>query len=443
MKWFQVPVEGSAPPVRILHTATILNKSDNINEIGRIVIYGGKTANGNNQFTDLAFMSIGSGAIDELAKPQNETSVNKLNKLLVGNKNPIQQPWTPPHQQQQQQQQNQTSFQQKAFRKTYSKLPLYTGSLLYHWENSTPEGTLPGNKLNHSLTAINYGSHKGRIILIGGIDINSIYSNNSNGNIDIYDPNSNTYTLSNDIYLLDCDSLYWLKVKTITGNPPSPRHSHYVCQIASESILLFGGIGESNKIFNDLYLLNLSSQNVLKWNQPNVTGTQPDLKNQNYRVCFCSGYLWVITTTSTSTSTSPLSNSLESIPAPSSSSSSQHVEMFRLDVGSFKWSTVQFNGHVPNFGGSKGDCSIITSYAHFLIVLVDNQLYFFDTLSFEWSELEVEGDLPIKRKFHSISVVGSLLLVLGGQSEMPLSTVMVRDVEAIDLKAFFNKKIKH
>eukprot|EP01133_Synstelium_polycarpum_P016926 gene16926-20134_t len=244
MSWYQVNVEGSQPQVRVSHTATILHRAGSegcsVNEIGRVVVYGGKSTAGSpgGQFTDLAFMSVGVGCTDEIAKPQSRASQAKLNKLLGGaggnsllangasNHNggvasliPAMGSTTiatttsnitntantsPPL----------SSFQAVTKRKSYSKLPLYSGSVLYHWENSATDGTSPGTRTNHSLVAINAGTHKGNIVLYGGVD--------GEGTL-----------VSDDLFILDTESLWWERVRPL-GLSPGPRHSHYSCQISPE-----------------------------------------------------------------------------------------------------------------------------------------------------------------------------------------------------------------
>ncbi|KAF2074046.1 hypothetical protein CYY_004660 [Polysphondylium violaceum] len=442
MKWYQTNIEGSIPTVRTSHTSTILNKIDATSSHSCIVIYGGKTQKQTNLvYTDLAFLSVGSGVSvnEEIAKPQNQTSMGKLNKILGSGASsvpsvPVQPPptqrqpitiggdrnnsntassFTPPAIQKQSPSSSSSSSSASSSsspssssqsRKTYSKLPVYSGSVIYNWENSTSEGDVPGNRFNHSLTALNSGSYKGKIILIGGVINNS---NNSNNNL-----RNELDTINNDIFLLDCDTNYWVKIQAI-GIYPEARHSHYVCQISNETILLFGGINDSNQVLNDTHLLNLSNQNTIRWTQPNSMNNAPDLKGKEYKVCFCSGAIYVI-----------ISNS---------------NEMYKLDTSTFKWSQVCFVGTLPKF---QMEWSSITSYLHYLVFLIENEIYFFDTIGLEWTELDVDGDRPTKRKGHSINVVGSILVVIGGQCEFPLSTIMARDIEVIDLTLFFYKKKK-
>ncbi|EGC37235.1 hypothetical protein DICPUDRAFT_30610 [Dictyostelium purpureum] len=389
MKWHQLNIEGSIPPARI-------SASSSINDIGTIVFYGGGSPSSTNNYTDLAFMSVGVGVTDEIAKPQNTTSMGKLNKILGSNisKNCQQ------LQQQQQQIQQGFSKQNGASRKTYSKLPQYSGSTIFHWENSVCEYAAnenPGNRVNHSLTSINSGGYKGKILLIGG---------------QLFD-NCNNISLSNDIYLLDCESLLWVKCPS-TGTSPSPRHSHFVHQISSDTLLLYGGIGDSNQILNDVYLLNLSNQNTLRWSQVNVFGTVFSFKDKNYKVCVCNGFLWVII--------------------------SEGLEMYKLDLSTYRWSAVQYHGSFPRFQSeytSIGGC-----FGSIILLLVENDIFFFDTNPTElvWGELEVQGEKPMKRKFHSVSMVDSMLILVGGQYELPLSTISTRDIEMIDLKPLFIKK---
>ncbi|KAN0024901.1 hypothetical protein ACTFIV_009310 [Dictyostelium citrinum] len=464
MKWYQLNIEGSQPPVRISHSSTILiSKQDgascsnyNVNDLGTIAFFGGGSSNSSNGYTDLAFLSVGGGVTDEIARPQNTQSIGKLNKILGSNvnnsaangstvnsnnnnNNIIQKTLgfsknittttstttttttttsTTTTSSNNSNNNNNNCNNSAQIRKTYSKLPQYTGPTIYHWENSTCDGDIPSNRINHSLTALN-GNYKGKLLLIGGMIVgdssNNNYSNGSNNRGGNSNSNSNIgISLSNDIYLLDCESLFWVKCQA-SGNQPKPRHSHFVHQISNDTILLFGGIGENGQIYSDVHLLNLSNQNTLKWTQPNVFGTIFNLKDKDYKVCFSNGFLWIII--------------------------SECMEMYKMDINTFRWSPVIYNGNFPH-GGFLSEYTLIGGcFGNIILLLVENEIFFFDTVSLEWGELEVDGgERPMKRKYHSISVIDTMLIVVGGQTELPLSTISTRDIEMIDLRPLFLKK---
>ncbi|EFA82776.1 hypothetical protein PPL_04471 [Heterostelium album PN500] len=427
--WYQVNVEGCQPQVRVSHGSTILHQSsENSGEIGRVVLYGGK--NNTTCKPELSFISIGIGCTEDIAKPQSKQSLGKLSKLLGGsaasiaqstnshitnssstttttnsqtyvnnhnaqynhfsniNNNNNNSSSSNHHQQQQQPQQSFSIQQQSKPRKTYSKLPIYSGSVIFHSENASTNGSGPGLRLNHSMVAINSGMHKGKIILFGGTD--------EDGNINC----------SDDLFILDSEQLWWERVRPTGTHLPASRHSHFSFQISNDSVIIFSGIDINNQVLNDIHILTLTSQNLLKWSQPNISGLTPDLKNKNFKVGYSNNSIWVIQTDGI---------------------------LYRFDIVNFKWNIVQYKGKSPIVDDRIISC---TSYANYLVFLVDNEIYFFDTIQLEWLGSSIDGDLPFKRRGHSITMVGSMLVVVGGQCEYPLSTVLTKDIEIIDLKPF-------
>ncbi|EGG22562.1 hypothetical protein DFA_04692 [Cavenderia fasciculata] len=379
--WYQVTVEGGQPQSRINHASTFLHKQSlangscpsTANEIGRVVVYGGRSSpNSPNTppLSDLAFMSIGIGCTDEIAKPQNKHSQNKLNKLLGGNNNNnnnnsnssagassssslIQNnninsslPNPNPNPSSLTSTSSTSSFTSSSTsssaastsfstlkRKTYSKLPVYNGNILYHWENSLAHGEEnsgvgsprgPSDRMNHSLLALNLGTHKGKIIMFGGVD--------------------SAGTCYNDLYILDAEMLWWENIKNAIGStPPSPRHSHYSCQISNDTILIYGGINENKEYLNDIYTCSLTNQNLLKWNQIYSTGSIPKLK-ENDQIIYCSNALWVV---------------------------KDDGDIYKMDIANFRWNAVSYKGTSPVLDNGY---TSITSYATYLIILVESEL---------------------------------------------------------------------
>jgi len=58
---------------------------------------------------------------------------------------------------------------------------------------------------------------------------------------------------------------------TPTGTPPEPRHGH-IAVAAFNNIIIFGGRGNDNKIYNDIFILDTAHQ---KWIKPKVGGDIP------------------------------------------------------------------------------------------------------------------------------------------------------------------------
>eukprot|EP01097_Dermamoeba_algensis_P005731 TRINITY_DN3627_c0_g1_i1.p1 TRINITY_DN3627_c0_g1~~TRINITY_DN3627_c0_g1_i1.p1 ORF type:complete len:732 (+),score=161.29 TRINITY_DN3627_c0_g1_i1:33-2198(+) len=77
--------------------------------------------------------------------------------------------------------------------------------------------------------------------------------------------------LLNELIVLRCDTaLAWEKPQ-VKGNGPSPRAFHS-SSVFGKRIIIFGGIGEKKKYFNDVFVFDTDS---MGWQQPEVTGEVP------------------------------------------------------------------------------------------------------------------------------------------------------------------------
>lgn len=103
-----------------------------------------------------------------------------------------------------------------------------------------------------------------KIILFGGI---SFPDNNINDD-------ENRINLSNAVATIKINNDYgfqWCGKIITNGRAPAPRTGQTMCAIDNHRILIFGGIGESQK-FNDLWICDLS---IKKWEMVYYTGIAP------------------------------------------------------------------------------------------------------------------------------------------------------------------------
>ena len=72
---------------------------------------------------------------------------------------------------------------------------------------------------------------------------------------------------SNDVYTLKLSpkSTQWVK-HALNKDLPLPRCHHSACEISKGQMLIFGGLYESNKRFNDTYILKTGQP--MQWSQP-------------------------------------------------------------------------------------------------------------------------------------------------------------------------------
>lgn len=86
-------------------------------------------------------------------------------------------------------------------------------------------------------------------------------------------------SLSNDIFILDIDSMTWTRVSIVSGVVPALRDSHS-CAEVRDLFYIFGGQGQDEKLLNDLFLLEIQqlldeSRYIAKWRALQVSGALP------------------------------------------------------------------------------------------------------------------------------------------------------------------------
>ena len=100
-----------------------------------------------------------------------------------------------------------------------------------------------------------------------------------------------------DIYFLDLRNNHWYKAES-QGQEPSLRDSQSCTQI-NNSCYIFGGQGENDKLFNDLYVLNFDicesdKKFTSKWNIEDVQGKRPPARTSHSATAFRNQFLFII-----------------------------------------------------------------------------------------------------------------------------------------------------
>lgn len=72
------------------------------------------------------------------------------------------------------------------------------------------------------------------------------------------------FTSSNDVWVLEVTSMIWKKQSTTTPRPP-PRYGHSQIVIDEMHILVVGGCGGPNMLFNDIWLLTMTDDPNKLW----------------------------------------------------------------------------------------------------------------------------------------------------------------------------------
>ncbi|CAI5460897.1 unnamed protein product, partial [Closterium sp. Yama58-4] len=113
------------------------------------------------------------------------------------------------------------------------------------WARVATTGTAPSPRDSHSCCA--WGN---QLIVFGGEDSRNCYLS--------------------DVFVLDTSSLVWREVRA-RGQKPLPRAGH-VAVTAGRYMVVFGGFTDERRLFNDLHVLDLSSEH---WQQYTPTGDVP------------------------------------------------------------------------------------------------------------------------------------------------------------------------
>lgn len=99
----------------------------------------------------------------------------------------------------------------------------------------------PPPKAGHSATI-----HRNKMIVFGGYQINNEINSNSN-----------------DVWCLELDTFTWTKPEVSNIKPP-PRYGQFQFILDDNNLLLIGGCGGPNNMFNDAWVLNMCG-NVWQW----------------------------------------------------------------------------------------------------------------------------------------------------------------------------------
>lgn len=83
-----------------------------------------------------------------------------------------------------------------------------------------------------------------------------------------YQKNDANPTCSNDVWCLNLLTLVWTKPKLSALKPPA-RYGQFQIAIDNFTLLILGGCGGPNNMFNDAWVLNFS-EDTWKWKTVNI-----------------------------------------------------------------------------------------------------------------------------------------------------------------------------
>jgi len=212
-----------------------------------------------------------------------------------------------------------------------------------------------------------------------------------------YYKGDSAFEYSNDVYVLDVESLTWQRV-TCSGEVPEPRYGHSAVLVGSRMFVM-GGKGSQGRLFRDMYFLDLIDW---KWVPVNATTAGPTPRFEHATLLVgrkivlhggwdgntrCMGDTWVFDT-ATFTWIQPRISGLP--PSP------RHGHTLNLLP----------DGRIVCFGGAGVDNMGVPLYYDDFRQL--------DPEKMQWSKVRSSGMLPSARMGHTCVLLGNRLVLFGG-----------------------------
>ena len=203
-----------------------------------------------------------------------------------------------------------------------------------------------------------------------------------------------------ELWYINTDRMYW-ELLSIPGGPTA-RDGHSACYCSTfQCYVVFGGRSGERKRLNDIYVLDMSSENRSEWawSKPNVEGNPPSPREHAHMS------MW----------------GDQVVVFGGSSSGARLNDFFVFDLETSTWSAPAISGNVP---GPRQNVAAFASDTHFFIHggksnFILNDMFVLDLNTFVWSELTTAGRVPPPRFNHSMLVVdGKHVYVFGGCDEL-------------------------
>lgn len=110
---------------------------------------------------------------------------------------------------------------------------------------------IPTPRAGHSLVYFPKSGNNGCFYMFGGGNFNQFF---------------------NDMFIFDIASRSWLLSQVSGEHPPAPRAGHSATRIDESHFCVIGG-GDSNNVYNDIYLCNIERH---CWIKVHAAGLQPE-----------------------------------------------------------------------------------------------------------------------------------------------------------------------
>ncbi|KAG1260326.1 hypothetical protein G6F68_007517 [Rhizopus microsporus] len=194
----------------------------------------------------------------------------------------------------------------------------------------------------------------------------------------------------NDVYILNIDTLTWIKPK-VEGEPPSPRRAHTTC-LWNQKIIVTGG-GDGARALADVHALDISDPHALKWTQLHPQGTPPIARGYH---------------------TSNLVKD-KLIVYGGSDGHECFSDIHVLDLFANRWCQIELNRPIPRLAHST------TQVGSYLFVTggydgskYSNEVLLLNLVTMSWETRKIYGSPPSPRGYHTSVLHDSRLYVIGG-----------------------------
>ena len=259
------------------------------------------------------------------------------------------------------------------------------------WASAIAEGIPPSARGGHTATLVN-----SCIVIFGG----HYYSGKSTG-----------FVYLNDTHFLDVKQSKWIK-PYCAGKIPPPRYNHSAIY-AGGIIIVFGGKGPKNTVYNDLYTFDPDPKKFI-WLLANETGEAPSPRFghtanlYNKKMYIFGG--WNGKTYFNDVVTFDLEkmawNKLDTI-GPSPVARQGHASCVvghnLIIQGGFTFDESKYKKSYGNYGTYLKECYL-------------NDIKLLDLKDNAWVQLRTNGAPPTARFGHTLSFVNNQLIIFGGWS---------------------------